>query len=57
MNSLDRNIITSDHYNLGTKDGVCVFVHNSISYSNINLNKFCIDQIIDIYAVKLLSFG
>jgi hypothetical protein len=58
-------IITVDHYNLGavycrnniTEGGVCIFVHNSITYLNINLDKFCIDQIIEICAVKLLSFG
>jgi hypothetical protein len=63
MSSLDRNIITMDHYKLGgvhcsnsiTKGGVCVFVHHSIiSYSSINLDKFCIDQTIEICAVKLL---
>jgi hypothetical protein len=63
MNSLERNSINIDHYNLGAvycrkilgKGGVCIFVHNSINYSNINLDTFCIDQIIEICAVKLLS--
>ncbi|PNF26706.1 hypothetical protein B7P43_G03376 [Cryptotermes secundus] len=52
-----------DHYNLGavycrkilSKGGVCIFVHNSINYSNINLDRFYIDQIIEICAVKLKS--
>jgi hypothetical protein len=61
MNSLERNIITIDRYNLGavycrktlSKNGVCIFVQNSINYSNINLARFCIDKIIEICAVKL----
>jgi hypothetical protein len=32
-------------------------VHNFISYSSINFDKFCIDQIKEICAVTLLSFG
>jgi hypothetical protein len=63
MNSLEMNIITIDYYELGAvycrnsfiKGGVCIFVHNSLTYSKINLDKFCIDQIIEICAVKLLS--
>jgi hypothetical protein len=63
MNSLNMNIITIDYYDLGavycrnsfTKGGMCIFVHNSRSYSKINLDKFCIDQIIEICGVKLLS--
>jgi hypothetical protein len=54
-----------DQYNLGavncrnslSKGGVCIFVHNSLNYSNINLDSFCIDQIIEICAVKLLTAG
>jgi hypothetical protein len=65
MNSLEKNTINIDHYNLGAlycrkilgKGGVCIFVHNSINYSNINLDTFCIDQIIEICAVKLLPVG
>jgi hypothetical protein len=63
MNSLEMNISNIDYYDLGavfcrnsfTKGGVCIFVHNSPTYSKINLDKFCIDQIIEICAVKLLS--
>jgi hypothetical protein len=65
MNSLEKNTINIAHYNLGAvycrkilgKGGVCIFVHNSINYSSINLDTFCIDQIIEICAVKLLSVG
>jgi hypothetical protein len=32
-----------------------IFVHNPLRYSKINLDKFCIDQIIEICAVKPLS--
>jgi hypothetical protein len=63
MNSLDMNIITIDYYNRGavycrnsvTKGGVSIFVHSTLSYSKINSDKFCTDQIIEICAVKLLS--
>jgi hypothetical protein len=54
-----------DHYNLGavycrkflSKGGVCIFVHNSLSYLNINLDKFCIDQTIEVCALKLFTAG
>jgi hypothetical protein len=63
MNSLVMNIVTIDYYSIGsvycrnsfTKGGVCIFAHNSLSYSKINLDKFCIGQTIEICAVKLLS--
>jgi hypothetical protein len=63
--SLERNNVVTDHYNLGavycrkilSKGGVCIFVHNSINYSNINLDRFCIDKTIEICAVKLQSAG
>jgi hypothetical protein len=32
-------------------------VHNSLNYSNINPDSFCIDQIIEICTVKLLTTG
>jgi hypothetical protein len=56
MNSLEMNIITIDYYDLGavycrnsfTTGGVCIFVHNSLTYSKINVDKFCIDQSIEI---------
>jgi hypothetical protein len=34
-----------------------MFVQNSINYININLDRFCVDQIIEICAVKLQSVG
>jgi exonuclease III len=40
-----------------SKGGVCMFMHNSINYVNINLDSFCVDQIIEICAVKLQSVG
>jgi hypothetical protein len=63
MNSLDFDFVTIDQYNLGAvycrnslgTGGVCIFVQNSLNYSNINLDSFCIDQIIEICAVKLLT--
>jgi exonuclease III len=65
INPLERNNIIMDHYNLGviyhrkslSKGGVCIFVHDSIRYVSINLDRFCLDQIIEICAVKLQSAG
>jgi hypothetical protein len=65
MNSSKRNTITIDHYNLGavycrkylSKGGVCIFLHNSVNYFNTNLDKLCIDQTIEICAVKLFTAG
>jgi hypothetical protein len=39
------------------KGGVCIFVHDSIRYVSINLDRFCLAQIIEICAVKLQSAG
>jgi exonuclease III len=63
MSSLDVDFVTIDQYNLGavycrntfSKGGVCIYVHNSLNYSNINLDSFSIDQIIEICAVKIQS--
>jgi exonuclease III len=49
------------HYNLGTKfcrkklknGGVCIFIHESIQFSNINMEKFCKDKDLEICAVRL----
>jgi hypothetical protein len=65
MNSIEMNTVTIDYYNLGavycrkvlSKVGVCIFVRNSIKYTNINLDSFCIDQIIEICAIELQSVG
>jgi hypothetical protein len=51
-----------EHYNLGAEycrksikqGGVCIFVHDSINYLNMNLNAFCREQDLVICAVKLL---
>jgi hypothetical protein len=63
MNSLEKNSVVIDRYNLGAvycrktlnKGGVCIFVHNTVNYSNINLDRFCTDKTIEICAVKLKS--
>jgi hypothetical protein len=52
-------------YNLGAKycrvnlkhGGVSIFVHETLPFTTIDLSEFCIDQDIEIYAIKLhLSF-
>ena len=65
MDTLDFDLVTIDHFNLGavycrntlSKGGVCIFVHNSLNFSNINLDRFCIDQTIEICAIKLSTSG
>jgi hypothetical protein len=62
INPSETNIM--DHYNLGaihcrslSKGSVCIFVHDSIRYVSINLDRFCLDQIIEICAAELQSAG
>jgi hypothetical protein len=53
-----------ENYNLGAhyckqqceKDGVDIFVHNSLGFTNIDIAQHCKDQDIEICALKL-SFG
>jgi hypothetical protein len=50
-----------NHYNLGAQycrktlrqGGVCIFVHDSINYTSVNLNCFCKEQDLKACAVKL----
>jgi hypothetical protein len=49
------------HYNLGAdyctqtlgEGGVCIFVHDALIYLNVNLNKFCKEQDLEVCAIKL----
>jgi exonuclease III len=66
---LHNNEISCTHinsYNLGAKycrvhlkhGGVSIFVHETLSFTTIDLSEFCIDQDIEICAIKLhFSFG
>jgi exonuclease III len=36
--------------------GVCILVHDSLQYTPINLNKFCMDQEIEVCAIKLHQY-
>jgi exonuclease III len=50
-----------DHYSLGTKfcrkilktGGTCIYVHESLTFTNINLQEFCIEQDIEVCAIKI----
>jgi hypothetical protein len=61
MNPIELNTIIVNYYNLVavyckkilSKGGVCIFVRISVKYTNINLDSFCIDQIIEICTIKL----
>lgn len=63
LNSLESENTNIDHYNMGAiycrknirKGGVCIFVHNSINYSYVNMDKFCVEQIIEMCAIKIQS--
>jgi len=54
--------ISIEHYTLGasycrqsrTHGGVGIFVHNTSSYSTINLNKFCNDHDLEACAIQLI---
>ena len=58
----ELNKLHIDHYTLGasycrqsrTHGGVSIFVHNSISFHSINLNKICNDHDFEACAIKLL---
>jgi hypothetical protein len=58
-NALDAMVLTK--YNLGAKfcrnlfkkEGVCIFIHESIQFTNINLAKFCKEKDLEICAAKL----
>jgi hypothetical protein len=49
-----------EHYNLGTgycrqtlrQGGVCILVHDTINYVNVNLNTCCKEQDLEVYAIK-----
>ncbi|XP_033609318.1 uncharacterized protein LOC117282711 isoform X2 [Cryptotermes secundus] len=53
--------LTIDHYVLGAefcrktlkKGGTCIYVDETLNFSNINLKKFCIEQDIEACAVKI----
>ena len=57
----DKIDISNANYNLGAKfcrqvlknGGICIFIHESIKFMNINLHNSCKEQGIEIYAVKL----
>jgi hypothetical protein len=63
MNSLEMNTIFVNYYNLGavyyrkilSKCCVCIFMHISINDLSVTLDTFCIDQVIEICAIKLQS--
>jgi hypothetical protein len=54
-----------DHYRLGAKfcrhklkqGDTCIFVHESLTFSNINLQEFCLDQDIETCAVTITSLS
>jgi exonuclease III len=59
INDIDTILLTN--YNLGANfcrnvfknGGVCIFIHESIQFTNINLEKFCKEKDLEVCAVKL----
>ena len=49
----DYNLTASYCRNQFEKGGVAIFVHKSIQYLNINIDKYCKDKDIEICALKL----
>jgi hypothetical protein len=58
-NALDAMVLTKYKHgakfcrNLFKKGGVCVFIHESIQFTNINLAKFCKEKDLEVCVVKL----
>jgi hypothetical protein len=57
--ALDTMVLTK--YNLGAKfcrnlfkkGGVCIFIHESIQFTNINFGKFCTEKDLEVCAAKI----
>lgn len=62
LKEFEINNILIDNYDLGAKysrtsyenGGVCIFIHSSIKYNNISLEKYCVEKDIEVCACKLL---
>jgi hypothetical protein len=63
LNSLEAENINMAYYEKGAlyckknlrMGGVVIFVHNSVSYSCVNMEKLCVERTIEICAIKIYS--
>jgi hypothetical protein len=61
LNQSKLEQIYTENYTLGTsysrlsreKGGVCIFIHNILKFSKIDLNRFCQDQNIEVCTLKI----
>jgi hypothetical protein len=61
MNLLELQQSNIDSYKLGAnycrtsyeKGGVCIYLHKSLKFVNIDLKKYCKDKDVEVCAVKL----
>jgi len=57
----ERETLTIDHYTLGAKfcrqclkhGGTCIFIHESLAFTNIDLQEFCMEQDIETCTIKI----
>jgi hypothetical protein len=63
LKDFEVNSILIDNYELGAKycrkfyknGGVCIFVHDSIKFSNVSVEENCVEKDIEACAIKLIS--
>jgi hypothetical protein len=61
LKEYEINNILIDNYDLGARycrttyknGGVCIFIHNSIKFSNVSLDKYCVEKDVKVSACKL----
>jgi hypothetical protein len=39
------------------KGGVCIFVHNELCFSQVDLSTYCLEKILEVCAVRIESIG
>jgi exonuclease III len=62
LKEYEINNISMDNYELGAKycrityknGGVCIFIHNSIKFNNVLIEKYCVEKDIEACAIKLI---
>jgi hypothetical protein len=61
LKEYEINNILIDNYDLGDRycrtafknGGVCIFIHNSIKFNNVSLDKYCVEKDIEVSACKI----
>jgi hypothetical protein len=63
LNHSEADLINIENYSLGAKycrqklqrGGVSIFIQSLLQFTTLNLDKYCVDQDIEVYALKLDS--